>query len=117
MSGKSLAGSKPRTDREAPTTDNDGDSDDLPPVRFRTALELFQEQTTTARAEVAASEAVASAREACYALSRDGPAPRVEDVLREMGRGPDGYEIPHGPDEFVPAQEAARRALDREGSR
>jgi hypothetical protein len=97
MSGNSAAGPKPRIDRDAPTTDNDNDR--------HTPPEPTEE-------EVAAAEAVAGAREACFTLSRDGPAPRIEDVLRQMGRGPDGYEIPDGPDEFVPAPEAARRALD-----
>lgn len=61
--------------------------------------------------EIHAAERVAEARQACRELSRDGPAPSVEAVLREMGRDRDGYPIPEGPDEFVPASEAARRAI------
>lgn len=93
MSGNTFAGPKPRTERDAPPTENDGDC-------------------PTTREEVAAGEAIAAAREACYTLSRDGPAPRVEAVLREMGRGPDGYPASDTLGEFVPAPEAARRALD-----
>jgi len=61
--------------------------------------------------DVLASERVGEARQAARELARDGPAPSVEAVLREMGRGPDGYPIDDGPDEFVAASEAARRAI------
>lgn len=61
--------------------------------------------------EVLASERVAEARHEVWELSQDGQAPSVEAVLREMGRDSDGYPIEEGPDEFVPASEAARRAL------
>lgn len=61
--------------------------------------------------EIEAAEAVAAARQERAELARDGPAPSVEAILREMGRGPDGREIVEGPDEWVPASTAARRAL------
>ena len=58
-----------------------------------------------------AAERVGEARQARGELLLDGPAPSVEAILREMGRGPDGREIVEGPDEWVPASTAARRAL------
>jgi len=61
--------------------------------------------------EIAAAEALAAARQERAELARDGPAPSVEAILREMGRGPDGYELPDAPEEFVSASEAGRRAL------
>lgn len=61
--------------------------------------------------EIAASEALAAARQERHELGRDGPAPSVEAILREMGRDADGYELPDAPEEFVPASEAGRRAL------
>lgn len=70
--------------------------------------------------EMAASEALGAAQQARHELGRTGPAPSVEAILREMGRGPEGYPLEHvdGEPEFVPASEAARRALSRleEGS-
>jgi hypothetical protein len=56
-------------------------------------------------------EAIAAARQERHELARTGPAPSVEAILREMGRGPDGRPIPEGPDEWIPASTAARRAL------
>lgn len=61
--------------------------------------------------EIEAAEAVAAARQERAELARDGPAPSVEAILREMGRGPDGYEVAEGPDEWVSASTAGRRAL------
>ena len=61
-----------------------------------------------------AGERVGEARQARAELARDGPAPSVEAILREMGRDADGYPIEDGPDEFVPASTAARRALGLE---
>lgn len=75
------------------------------PSRFRT------------EEDVLASERVAEARQARYELSRDGPAPSTEAVLREMGRDADGYDVAERPDEFVPASVAARRALGLEDDR
>lgn len=63
--------------------------------------------------EIEAAEAVAAARQERHELGRDGPAPSVEAILREMGRGPDGFSIEAGPDEWVPVSEAGQRALDR----
>lgn len=65
-------------------------------------------------AEVA--EALAAAQQERARLARDGPAPSVESILREMGRGPDGREIDEGPDEWVPASTAGQRALERCGT-
>lgn len=70
------------------------------PSRFRT------------EEDVLAAERVTEARQARYELSRDGPAPSREAILREMGRDTDGYNVADGPDEFVPASVAARRALE-----
>lgn len=67
--------------------------------------------------DVLAGERVAEARQARYELSRDGPAPSTEAVLREMGRDADGYEVADGPDEFVPASVAARSALGLDDDR
>jgi hypothetical protein len=61
--------------------------------------------------EIEAAEAVAAARQERAELARDGPAPSVEAILRQMGRGPDGYEVAEGPDEWVSASTAGRRAL------
>lgn len=61
--------------------------------------------------DVEAGERIAEARQARQELARDGPAPSVEAVLRAMGRGPQGYPIDAGPDGWVAASEAARRAL------
>lgn len=61
---------------------------------------------------IAATEAVGAARQARHELARDGPAPSVEAILRHMGRGPDGEPIDEGPDEWVPASEAALAALN-----
>lgn len=47
--------------------------------------------------EIEAAEAVAAARQERAELARDGPAPSVEAILRQMGRGPDGYEVAEGP--------------------
>jgi hypothetical protein len=68
----------------------------------------------TSEADVEAAEAVAAACQERHELALDGPAPSVEAILREMGRGPDGYEVAEGPDEWVPASVAGRRALDVE---
>jgi len=56
------------------------------------------------------SEAVAAAQQARYELLRDGPAPSVEAILREMGRDADGRALEDGPTN-VTASEAARRLL------
>lgn len=64
--------------------------------------------------EVHAAERVAEARQARRELARNGAAPSTEAILAEMGRDRDGREVPDGPDEFVPASEAARRALGRD---
>ena len=64
--------------------------------------------------DVRASEAVAAAQQERARLGRDGPAPSTESILREMGRGPDGYPIDEGPDEWVPASTAGGRALGLE---
>lgn len=66
--------------------------------------------------DVLAGERVAEAQQARYELTRDGPAPSVDAILAQMGRDPQGYKTGDGPEEFVPASEAARRAL-HEGSR
>lgn len=65
----------------------------------------------TSRVDVEAGERLAEARQARHEVGRDGPAPSVEAILREMGRGADGRPIEAGPDRFVPASTAARRAL------
>lgn len=66
----------------------------------------------TPEEDLAASEALGAARQERHELGRDGPAPSVEAILREMGRGPDGYALDgHSVDEFVPVSEAGRRAL------
>lgn len=62
--------------------------------------------------EIEAGEALAAARQERHELGRNGSAPSVEAILREMGRGPDGYPIAEGPDEWVPASVAGNRALD-----
>jgi hypothetical protein len=67
----------------------------------------------TSEADVEAAEAVAAARQERHELARGGSAPSVEAILREMGRDADGYEVAEGPDEWVSASEAGRRALDR----
>ena len=61
--------------------------------------------------DVEAGERLAAARQERAELAQGGPAPTVEAILREMGRGPDGYPIEDGPDGWVPASEAGRRAL------
>jgi len=63
--------------------------------------------------EIEASERVVEARQARHEIGRDDPAPSVEAILREMGRDADGYRIAEGPDGFVPASTAARRATAR----
>ena len=65
--------------------------------------------------DVEAGERLAEARQARRELARDGPAPSVEAVLRAMGRGPQGYPIDAGPNEWIAASEAARRALSDDG--
>ena len=62
--------------------------------------------------DVEAGEALAAARQERHELGRHGRAPSTESILREMGRGPDGYPIPEGPDEWISASEAGRRALE-----
>lgn len=65
----------------------------------------------TREEEIRASESVAAARQERAELRRDGPAPSVEAILREMGRDSEGYPLPSGPEE-IRASTAARRALD-----
>lgn len=59
-----------------------------------------------------AAEAVAAAHEARAELARDGIAPSTEAILREMGHAPNGEPLEDGPDEWIPASTAARRALE-----
>jgi hypothetical protein len=59
-----------------------------------------------------AVEAVAAATQAQAELRRDGPAPSVEAILRELGRSRDGRPLDDA--ETIPphrAGEAARRAI------
>lgn len=63
--------------------------------------------------EQRAAEAVGAAQQARYELSRDGPAPSVAAILREMGRHADGRPRDGADVDDVTASEAARRALDR----